>query len=220
MPSVKLIVDGGAMKPGPAVAQQLGPMGINLGKLIEDVNKETKNFKGMKVPVTLEVNPKTKEYSISVSSPPVSELIKKEIGIEKASSEPGKIFKGNLAIEQAISVAKTKMSNMLAKDLKAAVKLVVGSCASSGILVENKPATETQKDIDKGIYDKEIAEEKTEMSSEKKEKIDSYFKEVVAEQEAKAKAEEVAKEQEEAAKTESTEEQPKAKEKPSEKPKK
>ena len=42
---IKLIVDGGAMKPGPAVAQQLGPMGINLGKVIEDVNKETSEFK-------------------------------------------------------------------------------------------------------------------------------------------------------------------------------
>ena len=61
MPKIKLIVDGGAMKPGPAVAQQLGPMGINLGKVISDVNAATAGFKGVKVPVELDVNPKTKK---------------------------------------------------------------------------------------------------------------------------------------------------------------
>jgi large subunit ribosomal protein L11 len=87
MTTIKLIVDGGSMKPGPTVAQQLGPMGINLGKVIEDTNKATSGFKGMKVPVALEVDPKTKEFTITVSSPPVSELIKKELGIEKASAQ-------------------------------------------------------------------------------------------------------------------------------------
>jgi large subunit ribosomal protein L11 len=82
---VKLIVEGGNMKPGPAVSQQLGPLGINLGKVIQDVNDSTAGFKGMKVPVKLDVNPKTKEFLIEVSSPPVSELIKKEINVKKGS---------------------------------------------------------------------------------------------------------------------------------------
>ena len=72
---VKLIVEGGKMAPGPAVAQQLGPMGINLGKVIEDVNKATAGFKGTKVPVELDVDPKTRTYNIAVFSPPVAELI-------------------------------------------------------------------------------------------------------------------------------------------------
>ena len=67
------------MQPGPAVAQQLGPMGINLGKLIEDVNKETAGFKGVKVPVEIDVDGKTKKYVINVFSPPMAELIKKEL---------------------------------------------------------------------------------------------------------------------------------------------
>jgi len=75
---VKLIVDGGSMQPGPAVAQQLGPMGINLGKVIADVNAATSGFKGTKVPVEIDVDPKTKTFTIKVSSPPVSELIKKQ----------------------------------------------------------------------------------------------------------------------------------------------
>lgn len=165
---VKLIVDGGNMKPGPAVSQQLGPMGINLGKVIEDVNKATSGFKGMKVPVSLDVNPKTKEYAISVSSPPVAELIKKELKIEKGSGDAGKIKTGDLAIEQVIFIAKTKIPDMLAKDLKAAVKLVIGSCVSLGVLIESKNAKELIEEVDSGKYDKEISEEKTQVSPEKK----------------------------------------------------
>jgi len=78
---IKLLVEGGKMAPGPAIAQQLGPMGLNLGQIISDVNTKTADFKGMNVPVILDVNPDTKEYGISVSSPPVSELIKKELKI-------------------------------------------------------------------------------------------------------------------------------------------
>jgi large subunit ribosomal protein L11 len=66
MPKIKLIVEGGKMAPGPAVAQQLGPMGINLGKVISDVNNATSGFKGMNVPVELDVDPKTKKYEILV----------------------------------------------------------------------------------------------------------------------------------------------------------
>src|SRR3989344_8268856 len=132
---VKLIVDGGAMQPGPAVAQQLGPMGINLGKVISDVNQATLSFKGVKVPVEIDVNAKTKTYEIKVFSPPTAELIKKELGLEKGSGEALKTKVGNIALQRIIYVANTKMPNLLAKDLKAAVKLVVGSCVSLGILI-------------------------------------------------------------------------------------
>jgi len=115
---IKLIVEGGKMQAGPAVAQQLGPMGINLGKVIEDVNKETESFKGTKVPVELDVDPATKTYTIEVFSPPVAELIKKELKLEKASGEAGKIIAGNMAFETALKVAKTKQASMLARDLK------------------------------------------------------------------------------------------------------
>jgi len=195
---VKLIVDGGNMKPGPTVSQQLGPMGINLGEVIEKVNEETSNFKGMKVPIEIDVNTKTKEFKISVFSPPVSELIKKELSLNKGSGETGKIMVGNLAIEQVISIAKTKMPNMLAKDLKAAVKLVLGSCVSTGVLVESKNAKETTAEVNDGKYDSEISQEKTEVSPEKKVKLDAFFKETEAEQAEVLKAEEEAKAEKEA----------------------
>ena len=160
---IKLIVEGGSMKPGPAVAQQIGPMGINLGKVIDDVNKATSEFKGMKVPVEINIDSKSKTYLITVSSPPVSELIKKELKLEKGSGAAGSTKIGNLAIEQIISIAKTKMPGMLAKDLKAAAKLVIGSCLSSGVLVESKDPREIIQEINEGKYDKEIKAEKTEL---------------------------------------------------------
>ena len=200
MPLIKLIVDGGAMKPGPAIAQQIGPMGINLGKVIDDVNKATSEFKGMKVPVEINVDPKTKKYAIAVFSPPVSELIKKELNLEKGSGAAGSTKIGNLAIEQIISVAKTKHQNMLAKDLKAAVKLVIGSCLSAGVLVESKDPREVIQEINNGKYKKEISQEKIEVSEEKRAELDSYFDKVKHQQEEAAKVAAAAKAAEEAAK--------------------
>ena len=62
---IKLLVEGGDMKPGPAIAQKIGPLGINMGKIIQEVNEQTKSFKGMKVPVILDVDTKTKSFTIS-----------------------------------------------------------------------------------------------------------------------------------------------------------
>jgi large subunit ribosomal protein L11 len=203
---VKLIVDGGSMKPGPAVSQQLGPMGINLGKVIEDTNKATSGFKGMKVPVEIEINPQTKEFTIIVSSPPTSELIKKELKLEKGSAKAGTEQVGNLAIEQVIAIAKTKMPDMLAKNIEAAVKLVVGSCVSLGVMVENKNAKEIIIEIESGAYSNEIKEERTEVSSEKKKDLDLAFSDISAKQEAAAKEEEEAKAAKESEKAETVEE--------------
>lgn len=200
MPVIKLIVEGGAMKPGPAVAQQLGPLGINLGKVISDVNTATAGFKGVKVPVEIDANAKTKQFTIKVFSPPVAELIKKELGLDKGSGTPHETKVGNLAIEQVISIAQTKLPNMLARDLKAAVKLVVGSCVSLGVLIEDKSAKDVEKDIDAGMYDKEIKAIKTDVSADKKAQLAKTFSSVRAQQEAKAKAAEAAKLAEEAAK--------------------
>jgi len=197
---IKLIVDGGAMKPGPAVAQQLGPAGINIGKVIADVNTATEGFKGTKVPVEIDVDTKTKTYAIAVFSPPVAELLKKELALEKSSGIPNKTKVGNIAIERIIHIAKTKMPNLLAKDLKSAVKLVVGSCVSLGILVDNKNPKEIEKEIDNGKYDREIKQEITEVSAEKKKEMDIFFKEVLARQEKERKAAEEAAAAAEAAK--------------------
>ncbi len=190
---IKLLVDGGEMKPGPVVGQKLGPIGINIGQVISDVNKATSEFKGTKVPVSLDIDPKTKKFKIEVSSPPTSELLKKEFGLESGSGDHKKNKIANASIEQVIKIAKIKMPNMLAREFKSAVKSVVRCCESLGILVENKVGKELEEDIESGIYDHEIKSQKTETSSEKKTQLKEHFEKVLKDQEAIKKAEEAAK---------------------------
>jgi len=189
---VKLLVEGGSMKPGPALSQKLGPMGINLNQVIQKINEETKSFEGLKVPVELDVNPSTKKFEVKVFSPPVSELLKKELKIEKGSGIQKKMQVANASIEQVISVTKMKYQNLLARSFKAAVKSVVGTCVSLGILVENKSAAEVEKEIDSGKYDKEIESESTQTPPDKKEQMDAYFSELKAKQEKILKQEQAA----------------------------
>ena len=193
---IKLLVEGGDMKPGPALSQKLGLMGMNVNQVIQKVNESTKGFKGLKVPVELDIDASTKEFEVQVFSPPVSELIKKELGIEKGSGLQKKAQAANASIEQMISVAKTKFPNLLCRDLKAAVKTVVGSCVSLGVLVESKPASEVEQEIKDGKYDKKIQEEKTETSEEKKKELDEYFSKIKTQQDRLIKQEEQAKEAE------------------------
>ncbi|MEK6850339.1 MAG: 50S ribosomal protein L11 [Nanoarchaeota archaeon] len=201
---IKLIVDGGDMKPGPAVAQQIGPLGINLGKVISDVNTATLGFKGTKVPVEIDVDSKTKDYKIKVFSPPVAELIKKEIGVEKGSGLAGGYQVGNVAFERVIEIAKTKRNSLLAKDLKSAIKLVVGTCVSLGVLIDNKHAKEIEKDIDSGVYANEIKNEITSVSEEKSKKLADFYKVLKEKQDKEQKAIAEAKAAEEAAKAAAT----------------
>jgi large subunit ribosomal protein L11 len=197
---IKLLVEGGAMKPGPALSQQLGPMGINIGQVISDVNESTKDYKGLQVPVEVDVDAGTKEFKIKVFSPPVSGLVKKEIGIEKGSALQGKEKVANASIEQIIAVAKRKHPNMLCRSLKSAVKTVIGTCVSLGILIENKEAYEIEKDVDDGEYDKEINGEITETPPEKKVELEKFFNGLKKVEEIQKKKEKAAKEAEEASK--------------------
>src|SRR3989344_5225767 len=90
---------------------------------------------------------------------------------------------------------KTKMPNLLCKDLRSAVKSVVGTCVSLGILIENKPAAQIEKDIDNGLFDKEISKEKTETSDEKRKELDEFFSQIKSKQEQIKKQEQVAAEE-------------------------
>ena len=195
------MVEGGKMEPGPAVAQQIGPLGLNMGQIISDVNKATEGFKGMKVPVELDVNTGTKTWTIKVSSPPVSEMLKKELGLEKGSGDHKKLQVANIPIEIVIKIAKTKLADALEKDLKAIVKTVAGTCQSLGILIENKKALEICEEIEEGVYDKEIKEEKTEASEEKQQQLNEFFTQLSSKQQAVLKQEAVEQEEKEAKKT-------------------
>lgn len=193
--NINLLVEGGAMKPGPALSQKLGPVGIPINKVIDEVNKETAIFKGMKVPLELKVDVGTKTFEIQIFSPPASELLKKEAGIQKGSGMQKKSKSGNLSIEQIINVAKSKMANLLCKDLKTAVKTIVGSCTTLGILIENMEPVEVERLIDEGKFDKEIKEGRTVTPEDKKNNIKEFFAKLKDEQDKKLKAEAQAKEE-------------------------
>jgi len=199
---IKLLIDGGDMKPGPAIAQQLGPLGINIGKVISDVNTATKEFKGVKVPVELDVNEKTKSFVVRVSSPPTSELLKKELKLEKGTANHKDSVVGDASIEDIIKVTKIKYPNMLEKNFKNAVKSVLGTCKSIGILVENMDPNQLIADVNSGKYDKEINSMSTETKTDKRKIINDYYAKIKQDQDNKVKLAQKAAEEAEAKKTE------------------
>jgi large subunit ribosomal protein L11 len=154
---LEVLVDGGKATPGPPLGPALGPLGVNIVEILKAINEKTKSFEGMKVPVILVVDPKTKAFTIEVGTPPTSALILKELRIEKGSGDAGKTRVGNLTLAQAIRVANMKTDATLAKTLKARALEVVGTCVSMGVTVEGKPAKEFSKDIQAGKFDKQLA---------------------------------------------------------------
>jgi large subunit ribosomal protein L11 len=136
---------------GPA----LGPLGINVKAVIDEINRKTGTFNGMQVPVKVTVDDK-KQFTVDVGVPPTTALIKKEAGIEKGSKEPNAIVAGNLPIEAAVRIAKMKMDGMLSYELKTAVREVVGTCVSMGVNVDGKRPKEVLVAISEGKYDSAI----------------------------------------------------------------
>ncbi|MCL6500790.1 MAG: hypothetical protein K6T16_02005, partial [Candidatus Pacearchaeota archaeon] len=155
----------------------------------------TAEFKGIKVPVTLDIDPKTKNFTVSVSTPPTTELLKKEMGIVKGSQQPDKIKVANMPIEYIIKIAKIKQKSMLTDSLKAAVKAILGSCVSAGILVESRNPIEIIKEVNQGVYDDLIFKGQEVPSKEKLEKLAKDFEQVQKAQESLIKEMEKKKEE-------------------------
>lgn len=158
---IDALVDGGKATPGAALAPRLSAMKVNIQDVFKKINDKTKEFGGMKVPVKIIIDKKTKEIEVTVGTPPVASLIKKEIGIELAKiteeeKTAGKTNVGNLTFDQVVKIAKMKQENLYAKDLKAAIKQVVGTAASMPVLVENKKPKEIIKEIEEGKFDSQI----------------------------------------------------------------
>jgi len=151
--TIEVLVEGGKATAGPPIGPALGPLGINVMQVVKTINEKTKNFEGMKVPVKITVDPKTKQFEIKVGTPPASALILKELGAEKGSSSPRTEKIGNLTMDQVIKIAKMKYDDLLGKDLKRKAKEIVGSCVSIGVTIEGKSPKEVIKEIDEGVYD-------------------------------------------------------------------
>lgn len=159
MPEViEALVDGGKASAGAPLGPALGPKGVNIMQVINTINDKTKQFQGMKVPVKIIIDPKTKEFTIEVGTPPAASLILREVGAEKGSGTPSKQKIGNLTVDQAVKIAKMKYDNIQGKDLKAKTKEVIGTCTSMGVTVEGKKPKEINIEIDQGNYDAKFKE--------------------------------------------------------------
>ncbi len=154
--TIEVLVDGGKATPGPPLGPALGPMGVNVVQVVAKINEKTKSFEGMKVPVKVIIDPKTKSFDVKVGTPPTSQLLFKEMGAEKGSGVPNKNKAGNVTIEQVIKVANMKGDSLMGKDLKMRALEVVGVCVSSGINVEGKDAKVMQKEIKEGKWDAKL----------------------------------------------------------------
>jgi len=152
--TIATLVEGGKASAGPPLGPALGPTGINIGNVVAAINEKTKDFKGMKVPVSVIIDTDTKAFEIEIGTPPTSALIKKELGLDKGSQKAE--IAGNLTIDQLIKVTNMKRDALLANSLKAASKEVVGVCVSMGISIENINPREFFAEIDAGKYDEKF----------------------------------------------------------------
>jgi len=169
--TVDVMVEGGKATAAPPLGPALGPMGVNIGQVVMEINKKTSSFAGMQVPVKVIIEKESKTFTITVGTPPTSALIKKEAGIEKGASNPLAEKVANLVIEQVIKIAKMKHDDTLGKTNLAKVKEIVGSCNSLGVMVEGMPAKLFIKELEQGKFKSEIESGKTEISEEEKKKL-------------------------------------------------
>lgn len=152
------IVSGGEASGGPPIGPALGPLGLNIMAVVNKINEETAEYKGVKVPVEVTVDTDTKQFTVKVGMLSTYALVTQALGIQKGSQTPNTDFVGDLSFDQLISVAQRKREGLLAASLKSAVKEILGSCQSIGVTIEGLPAKEMQALVSSGEYDQRLAE--------------------------------------------------------------
>jgi Ribosomal protein L11 len=150
--TVEALVDGGKASAGAPLGPALGPKGVNIGEVVAAINEKTKAFAGMKVPVKIIIDDK-KKFEIKVGTPPMSALIKGELGLQSGSSNARTTKVGNLTLDQAKKIATMKEDSLLGADLKARVLEVSGNCVSVGVTIDGKNPKDFQAAVKAGEYD-------------------------------------------------------------------
>lgn len=153
---ISSLVTGGKASAGPPLGPALGPMGVNIMEVIKAINEKTKDFEGMKVPVTVSVDPDTKKWDIEIGIPSSAALLLKEIGIQKGSGTSGTDWVGDIKMDGIVKVAKTKLENSYADSLKSVTKEIIGTCLCLGIKVEGKFPKELTAEINAGKWDEKL----------------------------------------------------------------
>ncbi len=132
---IKLQIPGGQATPAPPVGPALGQHGVNIGQFVTQFNEKSKDAQGVITPVEITVY-KDKSFSFIMKSPPASVLLKRAAGIAKGSPMPNREKIGKVTRSQIEEIAKTKLSDLNAKSIDMAVKIIEGTAQTMGITVE------------------------------------------------------------------------------------
>ena len=132
---IKLNIPAGAANPSPPVGPALGQRGVNIMEFCKAFNASTESLeKNMPIPVEITVF-SDKSFSFITKSPPVSFYLKKAIGKDKGSGEPGRVSGGSIKIEQIREIATNKMNDLNASNIDGAIEMIKGSARSMGLEV-------------------------------------------------------------------------------------
>lgn len=133
---VKLQVPAGKANPSPPIGPALGQRGLNIMEFCKAFNAQTQSYEvGLPLPVVITAY-QDKSFTFIIKTPPTTVLIKKAIGLDKGSAKPHVDKVGKMTRAQAEQVAKTKMPDLTAADMEAAIRTVAGSARSMGVDVE------------------------------------------------------------------------------------
>ena len=132
---VKVALNAASATPAPPVGTALGPHGVNIMEFVKAYNAATEHQRGSIIPVVITVY-EDRSFTFITKTPPASELIKKAAGVQKGSGEPHKVKAGKLTKDQVREIAETKMPDLNANDIDAAMKIIAGTARQMGIDTE------------------------------------------------------------------------------------
>ncbi len=133
---VKLQLPAGKATPGPPVGSTLGPHGINIPGFTKEFNEKTRGQEGLVIPVVMTIYA-DRSFTFVLKTPPTPVLIKKAAGIESGSAVPNKTKVAKLTAAQVKEIAQTKMPDLNAASLEAAISMVKGTARSMGVTCED-----------------------------------------------------------------------------------
>ncbi|MCL2446597.1 MAG: 50S ribosomal protein L11 [Oscillospiraceae bacterium] len=131
---IKLQIPAGKATPAPPVGPALGQHGVNIMAFTKEFNERTKNDIGMIIPVVITVYA-DRTFSFITKTPPAAVLIKKAVGLEKASGVPNTTKVATITQEQVRQIAETKMPDLNAASVETAMKMIAGTARSMGVVV-------------------------------------------------------------------------------------
>ncbi|MET4077652.1 MULTISPECIES: 50S ribosomal protein L11 [Janibacter] len=132
---IKLQIQAGQATPAPPVGPALGQHGVNIMEFVKAYNDATADKRGNVIPVEITVY-EDRSFTFITKTPPASELIKKAAGVQKGSGEPHKTKVAKLSVDQLREIAETKMPDLNANDVEAAMKIIAGTARQMGIETE------------------------------------------------------------------------------------